>query len=195
MARHETPFKHILAAFVAVIWFSMPVGAQNGPPDGTQGGRLADLYARLTAAPDPVTADQIEAEIVTEWSKSGSPAIDLLLRRGEDALEEGEFIVAAEHFTAAIDHDPGFAEAYHSRAAAYYRAGLVGAALDDLGRALVLDPQHFAAMNGIAVILEELDRPEQALAAYRQVQAIHPQDADVAGAIVRLETALNGVTL
>lgn len=191
MALADTPFKHILAALFAAVWFSIPLGAQEGAPEG----RLARLYSELATALDADSADRIADQITAEWSKSGSPAIDLLLRRGEEALESGEFVVAANHFTAAIDHDPTFAEAWHSRAAAYYQAGLIGPALDDLRETLVLNPHHFAAMNGVGVILEELGQTEEALAAYRQVQAIHPQEPDVTGAIERLETALQGVTL
>lgn len=191
MAGTQFPIKHILAALAGAVWLCLPVAAQ----ETASGDRLAELYARLATAADPATADRIEADIRTEWSKSGSPAIDLLLRRGEDALEAGEFVAAAEHFTAAIDHDPAFAEAFYGRASAYYQAGLIGPALDDLRETLVLNPHHFGAMAGIAIILEELGRPEEALAAYRQVQAIHPQNADVAEAVARLETLLQGVTL
>ena len=42
-------------------------------------------------AEDAGEAGRIEAEIWIEWSKSGSPAMDLLLQRGEDAMELGNF--------------------------------------------------------------------------------------------------------
>jgi hypothetical protein len=48
----------------------------------------------------------IEREIWNEWSKSGSPAMDLLLQRGRDAMEAGDMTAAIEHLTALVDHAP-----------------------------------------------------------------------------------------
>jgi Tfp pilus assembly protein PilF len=183
--RHQ--IKRIVTALAATWWISLPAVAQSE--------RLADLFDQLAKAENADAGARIEAAIVTEWSKSGSPAIDLLLQRGQEALEAGEPVIAAEHFTAAIDHDPAFAEAWHGRAAAYYQSGLVGPALADLRQALILNPQHFDAMQGFAVILEEMERPEEALEVWRQVAAIHPTNVVATDAIARLELALGGRTL
>lgn len=156
---------------------------------------MDDLFAQLRNAENPNAGARVADAIIAEWSKSGSPAIDLLLQRGEDAMEAGDPVLAAGHFTAAIDHAPDFAEAWHGRAAAYYSAGQVGPALDDLRQVLVLNPLHFDAMAGFAIILEELERPEQALEVWRRVAEIHPTDDGAAGAIARLELALGGRTL
>lgn len=179
--------KRIVAALAATWWFSLPVQADEA--------KLADLFEQLATAENADAGARIEAAIITEWSKSGSPAIDLLLQRGQEALEAGEPVVAAEHFTAAIDHDPGFAEAWHGRAAAYYQSGLIGPALADLRQVLTLNPQHFDAMAGFAIILEEMERPEEALEVWKQVAAIHPTNAVASDAIARLELALGGRTL
>ena len=83
-----------------------------------------------------------------------SAAIDLLLRRGQDALEAGDAPAAIEHLTAAIDHAPDFAEAYAARAGAYYLTNRAGPAIDDLRQALVLNPHHWEALSGFAIVLE-----------------------------------------
>jgi tetratricopeptide (TPR) repeat protein len=183
-------FKHIVAAFAAAWWFSLPSAA---PAQDAE--KMADLFAQLQTAETADAGARVADAIVAEWSKSGSAAIDLLLQRGEEAMGAGDPVLAAGHFTAAIDHAPDFAEAWHGRAAAYYMAGLVGPALDDLRQVLVLNPQHFDAMGGFAIILEELERPEQALEVWRKVAALHPTDVGAAGAIARLELALGGRTL
>jgi tetratricopeptide (TPR) repeat protein len=203
LSHHTT---RIVAAFVLAVGFSIPApdlaraddttaatldGSTADLPTGT---RVDDLLAQLKAA-DAQSAPRIEAEITAEWSKSGSPAMDLLLQRGEDAIEAGNPARAVEHFTAAIDYAPDFAEAYNGRATAYYLTDDIGPALADLQTALTLNPQHFGALKGFAIILEELGRPEDALDIYRQVLAIHPQDADVAGAVDRLVKQLEGQTL
>lgn len=156
---------------------------------------MADLFAQLAEAETEDAGHRIEQVIIAEWSKSGSAAIDLLLQRGQEALNAGEAVLAAEHFTAAIDHDPTFAEAWHGRATAYYLSGQIGPALDDLRQTLILNPQHFGAMEGFAIMLEEMERPEDALDVWRQILAIHPTHAGANEAIARLELALGGRTL
>ncbi|NDV01924.1 tetratricopeptide repeat protein [Pseudoroseicyclus tamaricis] len=155
---------------------------------------MDDLLAALREAPHGQEGRILE-ELVTEWSKSGSPTIDLLLQRGRDALSAGEPERAVEHFTAAIDWDPDFAEAYHARAEAFYYLGHVGPALADLQVALSINPDQFIAMRGFAVILEELDRPEEALEVYRVVLEYYPGDAESEQSIDRLEQMLGGQSL
>lgn len=196
----------IVAAIVLAVGISLPaLNAARAEETGTAtagvsadhpatGSLVDDLMAQLKTADDQ-NAPLIEAQITAEWSKSGSPAMDLLLQRGADAIEAGNPTRAVEHYTAAIDYAPDFAEAYNGRATAYYLTDDIGPALADLQTALTLNPQHFGAMKGFAIILEELGRPEDALEVYRQVLAIHPQDADVAGAVDRLVKSLEGQTL
>ena len=184
MATKTHPFKCIVAAVLAAVGFSGPLSAES----------LDEMFDRLAeAAPDE--AGRIQDRIITEWGKSGSAAIDLLLRRGSEALEAGDHVAAVEHYTAAIDHAPDFAEAWHGRATAYFLLDYYGPALDDLRQTLVLNPRHFGALRGFAIMLEELGRPGEALEVYRQVLDIHPHMPDVAEAIERLELELNGQAL
>ena len=194
---------YIVTALLLAVGFSLPalnfaaaddLPVPDATPDAATVSRVDDLLAQLLTA-DEASALRIESEINAAWSKSGSPAMDLLLQRGQDAIAAGDPAKAVEHFTAAIDYAPDFAEAYNGRATAYYLTDDIGPALADLQTALTLNPQHFDAMKGFAIILEELGRPADALEVYRQVLAIHPQDADVAGAADRLVKTLEGQTL
>ncbi len=121
--------------------------------------------------------------------------MDLLLKRGQDAIEEEKYDIAIEHLTALVDHAPDFTEAYDVRALAYYRMGLYGPALQDIGRVLEKNPQHFGALAGMGAILEELDQPEKALEIYRRVLEIHPHKPDVLKAVKRLEKVVEGMAL
>ncbi|MEZ5796284.1 MAG: tetratricopeptide repeat protein [Paracoccaceae bacterium] len=166
----------------------------TAPASAADQAKLDDLFTRLKTA-DAAEAGRIEAEIWIEWSKSGSPAMDLLLQRGQDALDQGNTAAAIEHLTALIDHDPDFEEAWNARATAYYMAGEIGPALADISHVLQADPRHFGAMTGLALILEESDKPQQALDVYRAAAAIHPHMAQVNEAIARLEKTLEGQEL
>lgn len=156
--------------------------------------RIDDLMSQLREA-EGIQAGRIAVEIQNEWSKSGSPALDLLLRRGDDALDEGEIIAAIQHLTAAIDHDPTYLEAYARRAEAYYLNGNVGPAVDDLRHVLAHNPRHFSALQGFGVILFDMERPEDALEVLRQVQDMYPADQDTAEYVRNLEILLEGQAL
>jgi hypothetical protein len=77
-----------------------------------------ELLSEL-ARPDLERWQRVERQIIGEWSKSGSAAMDLLLQRGRDALQEGDHEAAIEHLTALVDHAPDFAEGWHARATAF----------------------------------------------------------------------------
>jgi len=182
---------YIVAALVAVVGFSGPLAAQ----EALSGEALVDDLLRQLREAEPGQDARLVRAIQTEWSKSGSAAVDLLLQRGGEALEAGEFLLASEHFTAAIDHAPDFAEAYSARANAYYRLDMIGPAIDDLARALVLNPNNFIALRGFGVILEEMGREEAALEVYEQVLAIYPAEMAAGEAVERLKAQLRGEAL
>ncbi len=166
--------------------YSMPLEAQSDSLD--------ELYAEL-ADPGLKAWEQVEQKIWSEWSQSGSPAMDLLLDRGRDALEAGDWDAAIEHLTALTDHAPDFAEGWNARATAYFQAGKYGPSLADIRRTLALEPRHFGAISGLALILEELGYPKDALKAYREVLAIHPNRPNLKEAIERLEEEVGGTAL
>jgi len=145
-----------------------------------------ELLDRLKTATE-AEAPRIASEIELEWSKSGSAAMDLLLRRGRDAMEDGDFALAIEHFTALTDHAPQFAEGFHARAEAYFRSSLYGPALDDLETTLALNPDHYDAIFGLAVMLQEFGDLRKAAQLYRKVLAIHPNHENAREALSRLK--------
>ena len=182
--------KPAVTALLAVLWLASPLAAQQ-----TDQEREADLLHQLSEAQDPHAASMIEGELRTLWSRSGSAAIDLLYKRGQDALEAGKPEEAVEHFTAALDWDPEFAEAYVGRAQAYYLTNDVGPAIDDLRQALVLNPNQWEALMGFAAVLEEVGLEEDALEVWHRVHDMHPQNPEATEAVTRLETQLQGQTL
>lgn len=187
MTDSATRLTSLLAAFAAALLLA-PVAGQAAPVD------MNGLYEQL-ADPDNPHWDRAESDILREWSKSGSPTMDLLLKRGREAIEAGDTRAAIEHLTALTDHAPDFAEGWYSRAMAYYRAGLYGPSLADLRRVLDLNPHHFAALTGLGTILEESGAPEDAMGAYRAALALNPHQDNVRQALERLEKDAEGVEI
>ncbi|HKL06108.1 MAG TPA: tetratricopeptide repeat protein [Roseovarius sp.] len=176
-----------VAAFLAVVTFSLPAAGQDRAP-------LDDLFDRLEQA-QPADARRAERDIEHAWAQSGSAAMDLLLDRGRDALEAGDSQAAIDHFSALIDHAPDFAEGWHMRSVAFSRVGRYGLALADIERALALNPRHFNAIYGLGVILEELNQPDLAHRAFTRVLAIHPHHEAVTKALERLDSQVGGSAL
>jgi Flp pilus assembly protein TadD len=155
-----------------------PLAAQTAGPASEAPAEPApdDVPGLLAALADPAHRAwrRTEREILRAWSRSGSPAMDLLLQRGRQAMRDGDNAAAIEHLTALVDHAPDFAEGWNARATAYYNAGQYGPSVDDIAMTLSLNPHHWGALSGLGMILEQTGRKEAALSAYRAALAIHP---------------------
>ena len=177
--------KYIVTALLLLVMYSIPLQAEEN---------VGSLLLELKDA-EPGKAAQIDRAVQAEWSKTGSASMDLLLKRGRDAMDDGNFSAAIEHFSALTDHAPDFAEGWHMRATAYYQADLYGPAMADLQMALALNPDNYNAIFGLGVVLEELGYTDRAYNAYTLVRAIHPNHAEVSNALDRLERDVLGQSL
>lgn len=156
--------------------------------------QLDALYARL-AVPDLAEWEYIEVQIEKLMSDSGSAAMNLLLKRGRDAMSAEEFDLAIDHYTALTDHAPEFAEGWNARATAFFAKGLYGPALEDVQHALAIEPRHINALEGLGIIMRELGYTDLALRAYQRAAAIHPHDPDIQRALTRLEQQVGALDL
>lgn len=156
--------------------------------------RLDRLLAELADPEDPDWG-RAQADLQREWSRSGSAAMDLLLQRGRDAMEKGEPGIAIEHLSALIDYAPDFAEGWNARATAYFMAGAFGQSLSDIQHVLALNPNHYGALAGLGMILQQLDRSDLAAEAWRASLKINPHQAQVREALDGLDAAAAGTRL
>ena len=186
MKAHEPLHNRILAAFMLIFLSCAPVFAETKDVNA--------LLEQLAQSTEENYAG-LESDILREWSKSGSAAMDLLLERGQQAMQQGDFEAAIEHLTALTDHAPEFAEGWNALATAYFQAGEFGPSIADIRRTLALNPKHFGALAGFGMILEELGRDKQALEIYRAALAIHPHLQGVLDGVKRLEEAAAGKAL
>ena len=157
--------KHVVAV-IFLVFLPLQVLAQHS-------GDMDTLFDVLKSV-GPEDALEVEEKIWSEWSKSGSAAMDLLHKKGTTALDGGNFDAAIDHFTALTDHSPEFAAGWYGLARAYFESDLWGPTLDALGRTLALEPRHFAAYVGLAVFFEETEQFDRALEAANLAGAIHP---------------------
>lgn len=180
-------YKYTVAAILFAVNTAVPAVAQED--------RASELLLELSQAETAQAAERLERQVRQEWAKSGSAAMDLLLKRGQDALEVENMEAAMEHLTALTDHAPEFAEGWSVLALVYYRAEMFGPAADALERTLALNPNHFGALRGLGAIFEQVNKPELAYDAYSRVLTLRPHDSDVMEALERLEHRVEGTSL
>ena len=176
MASSSEILKLIVTALFAAFVFSASALAQD---------REAELLLALRDAPES-EAKRLDRELSLIWDNSGSAAMDLLLKRGREAMEAEDYSRAIEHFSALTDHAPEFAEGWHARATAYYRAELFGPALDDLQKALTLNPHQYDAIFGLGVMFQDFGDYDRAAKAFDQVLEMHPHHEHAKSARERL---------
>ncbi len=182
--------KHL--AFLAVV-AGLPLAAASGalgqdaPAQGSSPGeRIETLLAEL-AEPGRADWERVEAEIIRTWARSGSPSMDLLLRRGNEAMENENLEQALEHLSALVDHAPEFAEGWNARATAYFLLGEYRLSIADIERTLMLNPNHFGALAGLGYMFDQMGDPVMALEALRAAEALNPNRENVSRTIERIE--------
>lgn len=160
--------------------------ADAGQSAAAEEERLDELFADL-AEPGRKDWEKVEGNIEKIWAHSGSPAMDLLLARGNKAMAAEDYGDAIDHFSALIDHAPNFAEGWNARATAYFLEGNFALAMTDVEHVLVLNPRHFGALTGLSAMFEAMDEPRLALEAARMAEKLSPNRPSIKEAIGRLE--------
>jgi tetratricopeptide (TPR) repeat protein len=183
--------KSLLNIVLTAAWVSISLPL---PAIAQDNARLTELLERLRT-PDLPNWDLVEREIYQRWSISGSASADLLLERGLVAMRAEDYDAAYDHLTALTDHAPDFAEGWNARATLFFQLGQYGPSIADIQRVLVLNPDHFGALTGLGIMLEEMGEADAALAAIRAARAIHPHRPDLEDAEQRLERSLEGALL
>lgn len=153
---------------------------------------LKGLYERLVAAPSPDMAKAVAQAIERIWRTSGSPTLDLLLARATAAIEEKRLDLAQSLLSSVLELKPDFAEAWNRRAYAFNVGEDPQRALADLRHVLALDPNHFRALEGMAVIMRSLGEKKAALAAYKKLLEVYPLFEGAKKAVDELTVEVEG---
>jgi tetratricopeptide (TPR) repeat protein len=106
-----------------------------------------------------------------------------------------DLATARSHLDTLVALEPDFAEAWNKRATVYFYQGEYERSLADISRVLALEPRHFGALNGLGMIFERTGRKAEALEAFRNALAIHPQMPAIQQRVDMLSRELEGVDL
>lgn len=174
-----------------------PPAPEYGPQEETPAARqerLDKLFRGLADA-DEAEAEKIAEEIRVIWGKSGSDSMDLLLNRARKAINAKTFEKARAHLNALTRLAPDFAEGWNTSATLYYLQQDFWRAAVDVEQTLRLEPRHFSALAGLAMILERTGRKEAAIRTWREVERIYPKLDQARKAIERLSPEVDGRSL
>ncbi|MEP6017835.1 MAG: tetratricopeptide repeat protein [Paracoccaceae bacterium] len=175
----------IVTALSLMVGNSLPLAAQS---------EIEPLLEELKSA-EKQRAVQIVREVEREWGLSGSTSVDMLLRRGHDAMEEEDWTLAIEHLTAVTDHAPDFAEGWHARATAFFQSGKIGPAIADLQTALALNPDNWNAIYGLGIVFQEMGDHVRAADAFQMTLDLHPHHENATEALKQVQRFGVGQTL
>ncbi len=160
----------VLAALIFAIGLAVP-GAlradQNSP-------RLDGLFAELQTITDSSRAADIEREIWNIWGLPDNRLASVPFAQGIIRMNQHDLVGARAKFDEVIKVAPDFAEGWNKRATVAYYLGDLDASVRDIRKTLALEPRHFGALSGLALIQESLGNVEAALDVLIQVKEIYP---------------------
>ncbi|MCI5074665.1 hypothetical protein [Oricola sp.] len=166
------------------VYDDVPLAAE---PEAT---RLDELFTKLKKASDSRYAETLANGIWTQWYRSGSATIDLMMGWANDAYEEKKYNVALDFLDQVIIRAPDFAEGWNRRATLHYSMDNFAKSMTDIEKVLELEPRHFGALAGLATILERTGKNEAALKAWMRALDVYPAMQSAQDAVVRLSDEL-----
>ncbi len=138
---------------------------------------LDALFRRLAACAASDEALCTEDEIWRLWMRhphrSAEEALDIATRD----IAARRYDIAETRLTRLLRHRPDFAEAWHKRAALRYLLRRDAECVDDLQRALELEPRHFGALLHFGEILLASAEAEAARFVFGAALSVHPRQA------------------
>lgn len=184
----------LLMLFLAAMPGPMPGREANaqtaGDADGAATiGKLLDQLGRATAKAE---ANQIAQRIQRGWAQSGSATVDLLMQWAGEAMRENRHAAAEDLLTQVVVLAPNYAEGWNRRATLYYHMSDYGRSIADIERTLQLEPRHFGALSGLAIILQRTGLERKSLGVWYRVLAVYPANELAQKAATELEETLAG---
>ena len=153
---------------------------------------LDRLFERLRTDPNNNTAQATARQIWREWTRSDSKTITLLMSWAARAMGHKEHAVAADLLDRVVVLAPDYAEGWNRRATVHFQREDYGKSLADIESTLALEPRHFGALSGLAVIMQRIGRDKKALETWYRILEIYPANKQAQDSVVKLEEKLAG---
>lgn len=133
------------------------------------------LFERLRNARSEKEGRRAEDEIWRMWmAQAPTPGIGEAVAEAMRRREQYDWNRAREILDRVVTDAPDYAEGWNQRAFIRFLQQDLDGALEDVERTLALEPQHFAALSGQALILMQQGRIEPGQKVLRRAVEIHP---------------------
>jgi tetratricopeptide (TPR) repeat protein len=135
---------------------------------------LDQLFAALRTAQDPMTARELDRAIWAVWTNPADPVQHDRMREVLLARGNGNIAEALRLLDELVLDYPDYAEGWNQRATIHYMMGNLDLSLADCAKVLELEPRHFGALSGRALIYLSQGKRALALKDMSAALAVHP---------------------
>ena len=166
-----SPATRVYLAYVALL----ALAVLTFPQAGIAGTDRDALFEALKNAANEVEAQRIENDIWLSWLDAApTPELRVKLDDAMQRRSQYDFQGAKSLLDQIIDEAPDYSEGWNQRAFVLFLQGNYEASLEDISRALELEPRHFGALAGRAMIFMTMGRVALGQKALREAVDIHP---------------------
>lgn len=132
------------------------------------------LHDNLRDAQTEAEGRLIGGELWRIWTTAPDERAQSLLDLGREQIRYGEYAQAEAVLSELIEYCPDYAEGWNQRAFAKFLRQDYENALQDISKALELEPRHFGALSGRAVTLINMGRIDIGHKALREALKLNP---------------------
>ena len=159
---------------LALLLAATTAQAQSCPPLPDRSAERRDLLKALRFSPDPAAGVEAANAVWAFWTTAPDETAQDMLDRGMAAMRDQRPDIAESILEDLVAYCPDFAEGWNQRAFARFLNSKLDASLEDIAAALKLEPVHFGALSGRAMILVRQGRSRLAQIALRRAVLVHP---------------------
>ena len=138
----------------------------------------------------PNTRDLAKRALEFAWFTAAGEQAEKKLGEAVTAANEERYQEALEALNKLIAKYPTFAEAWNQRAAVYWKLGRHEESILDCERALVLNPNHYGAWQGMGICKLHLGEVAEACRCLREALKVLPHDEPTQEALRKCEDLL-----
>lgn len=155
--------------------------------------RLDSLFRELAQVSPRREPDEIEDLIWAHWIAHKDPAAAGAMLTAVDAMAAGAMDLAEPILDELVESHPDWSEAWNKRGTMHFVEKRDGLAIDDIERALLIEPRHFGAVSGFAQICLRHGRLAEARASFQVALSINPHLEGLREAIMEIGLADRGL--
>lgn len=166
--------KHLWLLLATTTATATPALAETCPPAPDHADALDVLIADGQAAETYMAARDTLRDMWALWRAAPDSWSGELMDVVQERIAISDFEGALTGLDALVVYCPTWAEAWNQRAFVRFRMEDYAAALEDVDRALAIEPRHVAALSGKGVTLMRLGREAEGDRVLREAVALHP---------------------